>query len=51
MDKVEKAASSFVDISKLNLTDFRNHSFTSIETDKKFVAFVGEKWVGENKRH
>ena len=47
MDKVEKSASSFVDISKLNLTDFRNHSFTSVETDKKFVAFVGRNGSGK----
>tara|TARA_Y100001935_G_C17284120_1_gene499291 strand:+ start:422 stop:1588 length:1167 start_codon:yes stop_codon:yes gene_type:complete len=47
MNKAKKIATNYVDISKLSLTDFRNHSFTSIVTDKKFVALVGRNGSGK----
>lgn len=47
MDKIKKIAPNYVNISKLNLTDFRNHSFTSIITDKKFIALVGKNGSGK----
>ena len=47
MDKIKKIAPNSVNISKLNLTDFRNHSFTSIITDKKFIALVGKNGSGK----
>ncbi len=47
MDKIKKIAPNYVNISKLSLTDFRNHSFTSIITDKKFIALVGKNGSGK----
>ena len=47
MDKIKKIDPNYVNISKLNLTDFRNHSFTSIITDKKFIALVGKNGSGK----
>ena len=47
MDKIKKIAPNYVNISKLNLTDFRNHRFTSIITDKKFIALVGKNGSGK----
>ena len=47
MDKIKKIAPNYVNISKLSLTDFRNHRFTSIITDKKFIALVGKNGSGK----
>ncbi len=47
MVKLQKTVSYNLEISKLNLTDFRNHSFTSISTDKKFVVLVGKNGSGK----
>jgi DNA replication and repair protein RecF len=37
----------FSEINKLNLTDFRNHNFTSISSNNKFISIVGANGSGK----
>lgn len=37
----------FSEINKLNLTDFRNHNFTSISSNNKFISIVGVNGSGK----
>ena len=43
----KKKSVNFSEIIKLNLTDFRNHDFTSITTNNRFISLVGENGSGK----
>lgn len=43
----DKSTKNLTKISKLNLTDFRNHSYSSITTDKDFILLTGSNGSGK----
>ncbi len=43
----DKSTRNLTKISKLNLTDFRNHSYSSITTDKDFILLTGSNGSGK----
>jgi DNA replication and repair protein RecF len=43
----DKSTKNLTKIGKLNLTDFRNHSYSSITTDKDFILLTGSNGSGK----
>jgi DNA replication and repair protein RecF len=43
----DKTTKNLTKISKLNLTDFRNHSYSSITTDRDFILLTGSNGSGK----
>ena len=43
----DKSTKNLTKIGKLNLTDFRNHSYSSITTDKDFILLTGPNGSGK----
>ena len=43
----DKSTKKLTKISKLNLTDFRNHSYSSITSDKDFILLTGSNGSGK----
>jgi DNA replication and repair protein RecF len=43
----DKSTKKLTKIGKLNLTDFRNHSYSSITTDKDFILLTGSNGSGK----
>lgn len=47
IEKEKNHIVKFSEINKLNLTDFRNHNFTSISSNNKFISIVGANGSGK----
>lgn len=47
IEKEKNHTVKFSKINKLNLTDFRNHNFTSISSNNKFISIVGANGSGK----
>ena len=47
IEKDKNHTVKFSEINKLNLTDFRNHNFTSISSNNKFISIVGANGSGK----